>query len=525
MRCPTCGQLSPSSEPHEAEFDTTLCPSTLRLSKTNDPPPQHDEALIREQLRAVVENLHLTNSKIDRMEEELTRLRAHRDAMLSFEIAHKNILFPARRLPSEIVAEIMLHAQFERESTPERRIRTSPLDVTSGLWVYGRVCSHWRAVISSHPTFWSNIDISRFDLGPSAPAVLAAVLERSDTLPLNIDFNATRYQFKFPKSSVQVILDILLLHSHRWKDVKFSRLPKSLLPSFSLLAARQSPLLESLYLLPDEHCTIFGADPIATIFENSPQLHSVTLRSMGNTSAMRLPWSQLTEYIVDGYEPENFDLLQWMPHIQHFSVPLVGAPPPGTAMLRLPHLKRLDASVLRHIEVPALEELTIAYLDILSDLPNFILRSSCSLRTLTLLGSIELSASMHVVGTHLFSIPTLTNLSVHVEGAAARLLPALLTCPVDSRSRCLLPNLQQLSLTVCGLGRSHTLPMVQLVQSRWDVPERQRARVVRLDGFHLAGTAAGESWAERAGIEVLLDPIDHLRDEGMDVRIDLAVWH
>ncbi|KAJ7656537.1 hypothetical protein DFH06DRAFT_991785, partial [Mycena polygramma] len=140
--------------PNESSIDSSDLESpgepvdSSRISReildTNDPPAEFHLASIREFVSRGSARRTLLDTRIAPLKSELEKLQQERDA-LDVEIRkHEGALSPLRRLPTEILCLVFIFAM------PYNDL----LSVKDGPWVLSAVCSRWRTILLSQPSFW-----------------------------------------------------------------------------------------------------------------------------------------------------------------------------------------------------------------------------------------------------------------------------------------------------------------------------------------------------------------------------------
>ncbi|KAF7298567.1 F-box domain-containing protein [Mycena indigotica] len=186
------------------------------------------------------------NTKLDEMHAEMhslrERLRAiavEADELSGFVDSHQALISPMRRMPNDVLQLIFL------ETLPAHR--NTALDASEGPMLLASVCSHWRALALSMPKLWSRMHLVVHPMTTRTQkqqlALLAEMnrwLTRGSTAPL--DVSAQRYDHIFsaeerqnislhmpanPLRVVSAYLSVLISVSHRWRDIKLSKLSES----------------------------------------------------------------------------------------------------------------------------------------------------------------------------------------------------------------------------------------------------------------------------------------------------------
>ncbi|KAJ7137576.1 hypothetical protein C8R43DRAFT_1109862 [Mycena crocata] len=239
-------------------------------------------------------------TEIERLQKILTGLKEDRATLAEYAAGCSSIFSPARRIPTELLVEIFdMTSPFDPESNffdeipeleVERLAKTYLLDIS-------QVCSYWHSAAMGTPrlwadlsvdvTLWTESDMTQFDL-------VATSLQRSANCPLTmgivvVDGGISRQ-----------LIELLVRHSHRWKDVCLWMDPRS----FEFLAAARGhlPILQRLDIsgVTDETFLGFRFDA----FELAPKLTKFGLRFWSSDLPV-LPWGQLTKIRYDNEGSPN----------------------------------------------------------------------------------------------------------------------------------------------------------------------------------------------------------------------------
>lgn len=140
--------------------------------------------------------------------------------------------------PTELLSEIFLHLIASQPSSSPTTTNTiyHPLLVS-------HVCSHWRTAALATPRLWARLFIQLgLSKAESQAALVRAWMERSGGCPLTV------YVFweEAPFASSHPVLDCLMQHSARWKEM-FFYLPFNVFRRFGKVAGKV-PLLTDLSL-------------------------------------------------------------------------------------------------------------------------------------------------------------------------------------------------------------------------------------------------------------------------------------
>ncbi|KAF7325727.1 F-box domain-containing protein [Mycena kentingensis (nom. inval.)] len=176
--------------------------------------------------------------RLQSVEQEIAALNLTRDALSSDIVAHQALVSPIKRAPLDILLNI-----FEATMPAHNCVMTS----SEGPLLLGRVCSEWRRLVYSSPTFWSRLhivlpgDASYLVENPATHRRLEAAawwLQKSGGCPLSI----TVY---LENGSFDDAFNVLRPYAHRWKRIGIQTGSNAISTLFSI-AADEVPLLQSL---------------------------------------------------------------------------------------------------------------------------------------------------------------------------------------------------------------------------------------------------------------------------------------
>ncbi|KAJ7469082.1 hypothetical protein FB451DRAFT_1255683 [Mycena latifolia] len=256
----------------------------LAAYKNNLVPPA--EALIARQWLLDAE------AELVRIDKEIRRLEARRNALLAPVKAYRVSLAPHKILPDDALRDIFLWVAL----TPSPKAdldkmvyrlmgNTSRFYLDTRL-IIGRVCSHWRLVALGMPELWSNVGIQgRFSL----LKVVDLWLARSGLYPISLDIRSA-YDSGVP--------ELLMRYSHRIRSLSLDCLE----PLGELYGSMD--LLEKLEVqgAVGREASILTAS--VSVLRGAPRLRSITLRRIFqpahvNLTPLGIPWQQLTEFRLE----------------------------------------------------------------------------------------------------------------------------------------------------------------------------------------------------------------------------------
>lgn len=477
--CVNCGH-SPSPRPSftgREDFFTSAKP----FLKTNSPPPEFETDHLRHSLTHAQSLRSETDEKIGRLKVILAELEDERGVLDKCIGEHKSALSPARRLPSELVSEILLFSVFSSQTL-------DTFDMNNGPWPLGQICSRWRKIALSLTKLWSWVDIEQ-PYASYAPEILDTYLLRSGNQPLTIFFGCEESAPKWKD-----VLEKLMAESPRWKSVELQIMPHCL--QWLDPVRNRLPALEHLELtsIPGRQGQ---ASPLYA-FSTAPLLRSVTAWGVVDLSHnLKLPWSQLTSYRSSELVPDHHKLiLKNTPNLTECELQsdkngerqlFAPSNPPRIELAHLRKITFTGTALPRNVNAPLLTDVTVkcdrSGDDALKRLTSLIQLSGCSLTYLHLAAHITesdrivplLSAAPTVTKLCLqfsrsstFAAALLTRLTA-TRNPAACILPRLRDLTIDISTRTVMPDLYP--HLVQGVQSFDHFLFVDVVESRWRIVE------------------------------------------------------
>jgi uncharacterized coiled-coil protein SlyX len=184
----------------------------LRYTKCNDPLTQIDHQLASQYVADIDEELKELQTEIDRLESQLTRLQERVKALKYTRNEYLPMFSPWRRLPTDILAEIMQIAVNPELGSLE--LLSPDFQSTDRMHFKDlrSVCRTWRNVAFATPSLWTSVWVN-FDEYPKGEvhAVIRGIgkyFERSGScLPLALGFCWEREVDSIPLPEGQGIED------------------------------------------------------------------------------------------------------------------------------------------------------------------------------------------------------------------------------------------------------------------------------------------------------------------------------
>ncbi|KAJ7120583.1 hypothetical protein C8R43DRAFT_1034213 [Mycena crocata] len=485
--CGKCGAALTSTSIAVAEAPL---PVVTRLLYSNDAPIESDIALIRRVVSTEEHKVEVLDAEIEEVQVALELLMQRRKDAADSVRQHRAILSPIRRIPAELICEILALSTADYERAP---------------WHLGFISSSWRNPVLSYPLLWCSIHIGRSHGVASIP-MLETQLLRSANTPLTVSFS---------RRVDSTVLALLLQHRSRWSTLKLLNIASA---DVMALATVDLPHLERLEVLDD-----WAEDvPLDVFATSTPSLREFILlgdwwQDERKAPTINLPWQQLQLYRGSHSVERQLQILRAAPHLVECSLRCHDVESIGVTEepLTLPHLRRLylyEQEFLRLLTAPLLEVLLLSNLAWnLGPLLSFIHRSSCQLTKLVLT-PVDEANSTDLIDL-LRSLPSLTYLFVEggfTSGSGRAGQTAFLdSMTVTSTSSDLCPNLRSLMYGMCG-DRSDppSLPLfIPMVESRFARHPSSHLTFFRVFNVDCSSDVLPDAWAVQ---------LQFWRDQGLD---------
>lgn len=473
-----------------------------------------------EEKASILTTIDDCNAQLDSLITELSRLRPimkkvkRRCVELKLQIHYQTgLLSPIRRLPNELLSEILLYSSGGRVDVCSPR---------SDVWKFERVCKRWRDVSLSSEV-WSSIDVflesmTPWNTGTSMAAVTHSVnlcLRRSRDRSLSIKF----IEIGSP-TTFKDIFDVVARYSHRWEE---------LFLSLSMLPAESPTLDHGLTRLKFLRFTgaYVGSKPLDT-FQHAQQLHRLHLFSVAKPlRSLLLPWAQITDFKVVQCQfrtGEFMEMLQAMPNVIRFISRWNNGIKRNKGGDAKPiHLRRLKvlelevfpselSTIFQPLTFPLLTDLTIItsvpsnmdvsiYTLLADTVASAISRSCCRITSLSL-RSVD-SACVSLILRHTLSV---RNLELgYIQSAQLILQQLVWPSP-------LVPRLRSFSLEcMMDQGTACIRPLVSVIRSRSHPDDQGVEGPLRMVNLTLRERRGVDSFA------AILQPV------GIETRVGIVI--
>ncbi|KAI5830030.1 hypothetical protein K523DRAFT_416203 [Schizophyllum commune Tattone D] len=294
--CPHCGSC----------ISATVLDASIEAVRSCELPNEREAAVLESSCVADEEDIAAYDAAIARVQTIVDGLREQRRSLRKNWGRKRTLLAPIRRLPTEILAQIISLAVMRTF----RKHRDSTV-VTRHPAL--QVCQRWRDLAIQMPELWANIVAYTCCTYSGWTDDISNCLSRSKDVPLDLELCRRRcpWHSYFPphvkqRSSSSCELDkheksnrlvqLLLDAAPRWRTLHIS---DPLVTIAILLANPHLPLLESLDLSYSAGgITPFGAgdDWSAPLLSGTYRLTRVKLRVLSSFfGRLHLPWSRLTQ--------------------------------------------------------------------------------------------------------------------------------------------------------------------------------------------------------------------------------------
>ncbi|KAF7306244.1 F-box domain-containing protein [Mycena indigotica] len=336
-------------------------------------------------LRAQLADIDIERTEIH---DQIAGLRSHLEALAEKrkEVTQQleKITFPILTIPPEITGYIF---SYYAEYMVDEYDEYSPFILT-------HVCRLWREIALSIPKLWAKINMDGMTSSPSSELMLRRWFERAGTSSLEVHAPSG---FKL---GVGRLFSMLTIYSDQIVSLTCTvPLPQNCpLDGISGRLSRMTHL--SLF--------VTGQSTPITIFSDAPALRRLELVFGESPGRVDLPWEQLVEVSICGFNPNILDSIAKMSRIEALTIPRAEYIRTANTLMMLSHLKTLDCSLvlrssgsaefLRSFNCPHLETFRIDFhkLEATADaVHHFLHHNNSSLRHLKL-NNAEIQAALKV---------------------------------------------------------------------------------------------------------------------------------
>lgn len=288
--------------------------------------------------------------------------------MNPLSLISSRFISPISRLPYEILFTIFAHA---RSITPTSR--------ESPLFAIMHVSFRWRHVVLTSPTLFAIIDYPTTAFQNPQSEALRRFFSLSAGLPVTFRLEERDTMVFDYRGDTRLLLE----NSSRWRDVRF------VVPAVEIVTGLTDkkyafPILEKL------HIDSSYAPPsqwALQLFLDAPRLKDVMITRAERPTLYHLPWTRLTAFAnASPHLDEHLEVLRMATALVRYEAlgNLDGTTSTTVLHGNLRHLIVRNLSLLRSLELPALETLECDFVDAQdldylknSSMPKILIRPPC----------------------------------------------------------------------------------------------------------------------------------------------------
>ncbi|GLB39864.1 hypothetical protein LshimejAT787_0703740 [Lyophyllum shimeji] len=390
---------------------------------------------------------------------------------------------PIHKISVEVVEKIFLTClPWDLDCNPDQDLYqtakgvNNTLDRRNAPWTLTRVCRSWRHIALSSPRLWSCIvihpDTVHSEIGIKILLLFAHILlQRSAQTPLFIRFQASDYMNTMERPQFQghwfALLDALMDHSERWRDVGF-HLRTPFLKRLDGVKGHV-PLLEKVFLRSsrDDNNPQGGLEA----FSISPALYDFETYGQ-ETLPPKLQWHRLTRFGQTLNTPAQLEALRAAQSLLHLRIRRPGRddfPPSSMVTLRALHTLEVVGNLeffkyltLRRLHTLHIRTHIVAHLQ---HAVSMIHRSSCNLTTLQLF--VRGVPDSDII-QFFEAIPTVTSLGLlnEIGRSFTDNLWERFTYDPAAPGRCLLPQLKSWCLRLPMDDHASDAVFLKMIETR-----------------------------------------------------------
>ncbi|KAK0184472.1 hypothetical protein F5146DRAFT_1145309 [Armillaria mellea] len=219
--CPTCGTRNLRA----GTVPTLRTPRIEQLISINEPPLEFEEASLRDIVNQGPQMLSDLDAKFADVKDILQQLIRERSQLADNLSIAKKVLHPIRRLPTDILGEILFASVPSPAQCLFSRLRYDSMNLLEGPWLISHVCRRWRDIAINTSKLWSSISLDFLTDASGAlgfTLMLGCYIERSSNLELTLSVKS------YVDVSDHSALPLLISTCCRWKDVALMLPPSTI---------------------------------------------------------------------------------------------------------------------------------------------------------------------------------------------------------------------------------------------------------------------------------------------------------
>jgi len=402
------------------DLDSDIDAGIRSLMGSNAAPSPLVSLGIEERVQMMNEELSDLGATIARKREELRLLELKHENRARKRDALRHLQSPFRRLPPEIVAEILIRAVTTYES----------------VFHLGQICRQWRRTALSTPRLWTQMPFKTFRTQGILPATICWLERCGNYLPLSIRVGIDASLLDPPVATK--FFELVAVNSHRCEEIHLCMPFFDMFHSLFSLCSRwdmlKSAELQSEWDPIDDRVSPF----FSSGFVGAPLLTHVSLLSGKEVFFTEMPLGQLTSLslVVTLSVASHLTVLSQCPNLITCTLHISHKDGMGSGkIIQLPHLKSLTISEKAEswgldtfftcLSAPSLQHFILdgrrAHCEVyfpVEEFRLFLARSECECQSLTLCAA-RISATELI--QCLTAIPSLRRLSINSFGTHTKM--------------------------------------------------------------------------------------------------------
>ncbi|KAJ4490356.1 hypothetical protein J3R30DRAFT_3693961 [Lentinula aciculospora] len=380
-----------------------------------------------------------------------------------------------QQLPFDVLSEIF---KYLPSLHLFKEIETEVISPKTGPYIL-RPENSWRNAAIHETRLWDRVhlEVGQRPPPPGKVELLQLYLSRSRNRTLSVSLHCTW----IGRARDNALLSSLFTTADRWQFLSLHALAKSL-PLFHVLGP--FPMLEILHLYVAHEAKSPPLTNANHIFRHAPRLHTIRYRHSDDRSVFMMPLDQLKVFQgpTSSIPPELG--CEWISNL-HWCALAANGPQSGwaSAEVAAPYMREFSIqeriqplntiAILNILSLPSLEILRVKVgsRNRLCDAINGLLRRSMCILTELCLDIPDLTNQP--MNTILAQTPQIVKLRI----TSKKLLPDFVECWIynaktHAGNPCILQHLEYLDLGRSTFTPNAEVALLQMVQSRWEVPEQ-----------------------------------------------------
>ncbi|KAJ7609346.1 hypothetical protein DFH06DRAFT_1376373 [Mycena polygramma] len=286
------------------------------LLTSNEPPLDTEVALVQSAISEADERLIFLGNEIAQLRDRLQLLEEEQGSVSRFRAQNFAVLSPLRRMPLEVLAEILSWTL----PSPRKPSRRRTLRITESPWVLTHVSCHWRLAAIATPSLWSLVAVTYLpntDPWTWNPLPMVETQISRAGHNLKIHFHGCETTDSRPQLEV---FQCLAKHASRWEELSLT-VTSAHFPLLASLRGRM-PLLRRLWFQWDTRESQASTDSV-DCFESAPSLVDVGVNNEFRFIPVSFPTQQLTRYDLDAPWDIHSGILKLTPNLREVTLTIL----------------------------------------------------------------------------------------------------------------------------------------------------------------------------------------------------------